>query len=197
MPRTKEYNIDEVLSLATKLFLRKGYEATSLNELVKVTHLNRHSLYNEFEDKEGFFLACVEYYTLEEKNLKTVEILTREPIGMKNIEEFLENRIEYALSDNCYGCLLVNTISERGVVSDKINQVIDKITIYQESLILNCLDAAIKNKEISKENDSRALKDYLSCLFRGLMNIAKTPNKDKGSLKKVGAMALSSIIVFQ
>ena len=194
MPRTKEYNIDEVLSLATELFLRKGYEATSLNELVKVTNLNRHSLYKEFEDKEGFFLACVKHYTLEEKNLKTVEILTREPIGMKNIEEFLEDRIEYALSDNCYGCLLVNTISERGVVSDKINKVIDKITIYHESLILNCLDAAIKNKEISKDNDSKALKDYLSCLFRGLMNIAKTPNKDKASLKKVGTMALSSII---
>lgn len=194
MPRTKQYNIDEVLSLATELFLRKGYEATSLNELVKVTKLNRHSLYNEFEDKEGFFLACVKHYTLEERNLKTVEILTREPIGMKNIEEFLEDRIDYALSDSCYGCLLVNTISERGVVSEKINQVIDKITFNQESLILNCLDAAIKNKEISKENDSKALKDYLSCFFRGLMNIAKTPNKDKTSLKKMGAMALSSIV---
>ena len=59
-----------------------------MNELVKVTNLNRHSLYNEFEDKEGFFLACVKHYTLGERNLKTVEILTREPIGMKNIEEF-------------------------------------------------------------------------------------------------------------
>lgn len=194
MPRTKQYNIDEVLSLATELFLRKGYEATSLNELVKVTNLNRHSLYNEFEDKEGFFLACVKHYTLEERNRKTVEILTREPIGMKNIEEFLEDRIDYALSDNCYGCLLVNTISERSVVSEKISRVIDKIIQHQESLILNCFDAAIKNKEISEKNDSRALKDYVSCLFRGVMNIAKTPNKDKTSLKKVGAMALSSII---
>lgn len=194
MPRTKQYNIDEVLPLATELFLRKGYEATSLNELVKVTNLNRHSLYNEFEDKEGFFLACVKYYTLEERNLKTVEILTREPIGMKNIEEFLEDRIDYALSDNCYGCLLVNTINEREVVGEKINQIIDKITFNQEFLILNCLDAAIKNKEISKDNDSRALKDYLSCFFRGLMNIARAPNKDKTSLKKMGAMALSSVI---
>lgn len=194
MPRTKQYNIDHVLSSATEIFLRKGYEATSLSELVNVTNLNRHSLYGEFEDKEGFFLACVRHYTLDKRNLKTVDILTRTPLGIKNIEDFLEDRIDYALSDNCYGCLLVNTISERGVVSEKISQVIDKIIFNQESLILNCLDEAIKNKEISENNDSVVLKDYLSCVFRGLMNIAKTSHKDKTSLKKMSAMALSAIV---
>ena len=194
MPRTKQYNIDEVLSAATELFLRKGYEATSLNELVKATNLNRHSLYSEFGDKEGLFLACVQHYTLEERNVKTVDILTREPIGIANIEAFFEDRINYALSDNCYGCLLVNTISERGAVSPKISQVIDNIALIQEVLISRCLEAAISNGEISKENDSQALSDYLSCFFVGLMNVAKAPNKDNSSFKKMGAMALSAII---
>lgn len=194
MPRHKSYKIDKVLDAATGLFLQKGYEASSLSELVQVTGLNRHSMYNEFGDKEGLFLACVKHYTLEPRNLKTVEILSRKPLGIENIKVFLQDRIDYALTDDCYGCLLVNTVTEREVVSKKINERIDKILSNQEYLILKCIDAAIKNNEISKDNDSRALTDYLSCFFRGLMNMAKGPDKNKLSIKKMEAMAMSAII---
>ncbi|MDA0967328.1 MAG: TetR family transcriptional regulator C-terminal domain-containing protein [Proteobacteria bacterium] len=125
--------------------------------------------------------------------MRTAEILSQEPLGIQNVEEFLQDRIDYALSDNCYGCLLVNTVSEREVVSKKINDKIDKIMANQESLILKCNDAAIKSGQISKNNNSRALTDYLSCFFRGLMNMAKSPNKNKASLKNMGTMALSPI----
>ena len=193
MARPKSYKIDQVLTAATELFLKRGYEASSLNELVKVTGLNRHSMYSEFGDKEGLFLACLKHYTLEERNLKTVEILTRKPLGIKNIEEFLEDRIDYALSDNCYGCLLVNTITEREVVSQKINERVDKITANQENLIFKCIEAAMNNNEIPVGKDSRALTDFLSCFFRGLMNMGKSPNKNKASLKMMGSMAMSAV----
>ncbi len=185
--------ITDALTAATELFLRKGYEATSMDELVKTTGLNRHSMYKEFGDKEGLFLACVKHYTLDERNLKTVEILSCEPLGIKNVREFLKDRIDYALTDDCYGCLLVNTVTEREVVSKKINDRIDRIISGQEQLIFDCIEAAKKNKEISNDSDSRVLTDYLSCLFRGLMNIAKGPKKNKASLKKIEAIAMLAI----
>lgn len=193
MARIKEYNIEDVLSSATELFLKKGYEATSMGELVKVTGLNRHSMYSEFEDKEGLFLACIQHYTLEKRNLKTIEVLTQSPLGVQNIEAFLQDRIEYAVSDNCYGCLLVNTVMEREVVSPIINARIEKILAKQERLIFKCLEAAIEKGEIQDSNDSKALTDYFSCFFRGLMNMAKMPNKNKASLKKMGVMVLCAI----
>lgn len=193
MARIKEYDLDDVLSSATELFLRKGYEATSMGELVKATGLNRHSMYSEFKDKEGLFLACVKHYTLEKRNLKTMEILTQKPLGIRNVEAFVQDRIDYALSDNCYGCLLVNTVMEREVVSPKINARIEKILAGQEGLIFQCLEAAIKKGEIPSSNHSKALTDYFSCFFRGLMNMAKMPNKNKTSLKKMGVMALRAI----
>jgi AcrR family transcriptional regulator len=195
MPRIKEYNLDNVLSIATELFLKKGYEATSLSDLVQMTGLNRHSMYSEFGDKEGLFLTCVKHYTLDARNLKTIEILSQQPLGIKNVKMFLEDRVDYALSDNCYGCLLVNTVSEREIVSKKINNKIDKIIKNQERLIFECIDAAIKNNEISKKNDSGAITDYLSCFFRGLMNMAKDPNKNKTSLRNMSSMAMSAIKV--
>lgn len=193
MARTKEYNIEHALSSATELFLRKGYGATSLSELVKTTGLNRYSMYSEFKDKEGLFLACVKHYMLEKRNLRTVEILTQEPLGIRNVEEFLQDRIDYALSDNCYGCLLVNMVFEREAVSQKINDVIEKVTTGQEQLIFKCIEAAIKKGEISDNNDSKALTDYFSCFFRGLMSMAKESGRNNTSLKKMGIMALCAI----
>ena len=192
MGRQKTYVIEEVLTVATEFFLRKGYEATSLNELVTATGLNRQSMYNEFGDKEGLFLACIKHYTLEERNLRTAQILSQEPLSIKNVEEFLQNRIEYVLSDNCYGCLLVNSISEREVLSQRINDRIDKIISNQEHLICNCIEAAIKNKEISKNNDCHLLANYFSCFFRGLMNMAKG-SVNKNSLENMSALVLSVV----
>jgi TetR/AcrR family transcriptional repressor of nem operon len=193
MARKIEYSKSSALTQATKLFLRKGYEATPMDELVKATGINRHSMYKEFGDKERLFLACIKHYTLEQRNLKTVEILTQKPLGIKNVEAFLQDRVDYALCDDCYGCLLVNTVIEREVVSQKINDKIDRILANQENLIFKCIEAAIEGGQISKDNDSRLVTDYLSCFFRGLMNMAKNPNKNKCSLKKMGFMALTSI----
>lgn len=192
MPRHKTYNIEDVLSQATKLFLRKGYDSTSMNELVEVTGLNKQSMYQEFRDKEGLFLSCIKQYTLEDRNLNTVKILTAEPLGLKNIENFLEDRIDYALTRNCYGCLLVNTVAEKEVVSRKINKKINILVKHQEDLICNALEAAVKSGEISKDNNCHTLANYLSCFFRGLMNMAKG-SQNNISMNQFKNMAMAAI----
>ena len=48
MGRKKKYNSNEVIEAITSVFLQYGYEATSLDTLVKATGLLRGSLYSEF-----------------------------------------------------------------------------------------------------------------------------------------------------
>ncbi len=45
------------------LFWEQGYESTSLSDLVETTGVNRVSLYREFGDKRGLYLACLDRYT--------------------------------------------------------------------------------------------------------------------------------------
>ena len=87
MPRSKEYIKEEVLEAATTLFWTKGFEGTSMNDLVEQTGLNKHSMYSEFGDKEGLFLACMDYYVYE-SNKVVLDILTKHPLGLHNIEKF-------------------------------------------------------------------------------------------------------------
>tara|TARA_R110000868_G_scaffold346053_1_gene607118 strand:+ start:22 stop:450 length:429 start_codon:yes stop_codon:yes gene_type:complete len=45
--RYKEYNVNSVLEKSIKLFWENGFRGTSLNEIVKVTGVNRFSLHDE------------------------------------------------------------------------------------------------------------------------------------------------------
>ena len=62
MARTPEFDHDQVLDAALQAFWEKGYEATSLNDLLEATGLARQSLYNTFGDKRGLFLASLRRY---------------------------------------------------------------------------------------------------------------------------------------
>jgi len=49
-----------VVAAATRLFLERGFEATSIDDLVTVCGLHRGSLYKAFGSKRGIFLAALQ-----------------------------------------------------------------------------------------------------------------------------------------
>ncbi len=191
MPRSKEYIREDVLETATKLFWAKGFEGTSMNDLVEQTGLNKHSMYSEFRDKEGLFSACIDYYT-KESNKAVLGILTKQPLGLHNIEKFFENRIEYAGTKDCKGCFLANTVTEKEVVGDAINEQVKVLLSKHEMILYHCLKAAQDNGEIPAEKDCKLLARYLDCFNRGLMNVGKH-HVEKKSLRMMTEIALSTI----
>jgi TetR/AcrR family transcriptional repressor of nem operon len=62
MARPKAFHRDEALDRALAVFWRKGYEATSVADLVKALGVNRASLYTTFRDKHALFLAAFDRY---------------------------------------------------------------------------------------------------------------------------------------
>ena len=62
MPRPKEFNPDDAVEKAMQVFLHKGYEATSMEDLLEAMDLNRGSLYDTFGDKRQLFLKVIDRY---------------------------------------------------------------------------------------------------------------------------------------
>jgi len=191
MPRTKEYSKEVVLEAATHVFWKRGFKSTSVNDLVRATGLNKHSMYGEFENKEGLFLACIDHYVnISTKDL--INILTKSPLGIGNIKAFFKNRIEYATSVEFDGCLLINTAIEGEVLDDKINTVVNNELLGQKTILHSCLTAAQINGEIPIEKDCEKLADYLMCFLEGLMVVGKT-NPTKQSLNNIVNTVMESI----
>ena len=60
--RPRAYNPDRVIEGALRVFWRKGFSATSLDDLVDATGVNRPSLYAGFGDKEKIYLTVLDRF---------------------------------------------------------------------------------------------------------------------------------------
>lgn len=60
--RYKEFNTQRVLEDCITLFWEHGFGACAIKDIVSKTNVNRFSLYEEFENKEGLLLHSLELY---------------------------------------------------------------------------------------------------------------------------------------
>jgi AcrR family transcriptional regulator len=96
---------DEILLAAKKLFLREGYEATTIRRIADVVGVSAPALYLYFKDKEAIMLAlCDETFgslvqhmaELEKKGLSPIERLRQ--CGEAYVRFALDNPQEYWLT---------------------------------------------------------------------------------------------------
>ncbi len=173
MGRPKEYERDKVLEAATQVFWEKGYQGTSVGDLVEGTGLHRRSMYEEFGDKDGLFEACIDHYVLK-TGKAAAAILARQPLGFENIEAFLRDRVEYAGCANFKGCLLVKSAIEQEMLTARARRKVQSYLAGNETAFYDCLIAAKATGEIHKNADCRTLAKFLMCFIEGMMVMGQT-----------------------
>jgi len=164
MGRHKSYERGEVLDRALKLFWEKGYEGAHLQELVKVTGLNRFSLYKEFGSKEGLFEEAFEKYRADLNYLG--QILVQEPRGLGNVRRYVEELIKFPWHQ---GCFAVNALTHHPAVPERNRKQVFKFFKDGEKLIYENLKAAQRNGEIEKDMDIRALANLILSIDIGII----------------------------
>jgi AcrR family transcriptional regulator len=130
MGRPKGFNREEVLAKAMPVFWKHGFADTSLQDLERATGVNKSGLYSEFRDKEDLFMACLRHY-LESQGKRG--LLTKEPLGWKNIENFLKNGPLYKGEQQ--GCFSVNSMREFAILPDEAYAVVTENRALVERLL--------------------------------------------------------------
>ncbi|KAF0965916.1 TetR/AcrR family transcriptional regulator [Rhodococcus sp. T7] len=134
MPRTQDFDTAEVVGRARDLFWDKGFEATSIPDLERVTGLNRSSLYNAFTSKRGLFDAAVHDY-LDRVVRPRLRILTDEPTRSDAASRYYRSLADAlaALPDDApgRGCLLLNSAAGFAAHDDAQRSVVES---YQREL---------------------------------------------------------------
>src|SRR5438270_10929061 len=103
MARAKEFDYDEALESATRVFWEKGYEATSIQDLVAATGVNRASLYETFGDKRELFRKALERFRCaQEKSFE--QLMQDHPAGLERVRAFFRKVARESLCDT-RGCL--------------------------------------------------------------------------------------------
>ena len=124
MPRTKSFNVDEALDVAVDVFWRRGFAATSMEDLVAEMGINRGSLYATFGSKESLYELALARYA-DGALSRLAEILNDEAHSMA---ERIETLLRAAASGDQRGCLVVNTAMERGAEHEASRQAAADVT---------------------------------------------------------------------
>ncbi|MBL1112984.1 TetR/AcrR family transcriptional regulator [Streptomyces sp. 110] len=88
MPRPREFDENRVLLAIRDEFWDKGYAATSMDDLLRVSGLGKGSLYGAFGDKRSLFLRVLRDY--DDANLRVLrERLVSAARGIDVVREFV------------------------------------------------------------------------------------------------------------
>lgn len=162
MANTLKHDIkaDALLDKGMPLLWSKGYNATSVNDIVKAAGIPKGSFYFYFDSKEDFTVKAIErYFNLQFTPAK--EILLNTSISPKQrLLDFHEYRYNVLKNDmECQmGCMACNLGSEMAEHSEKIRtaiynkekMVIELITgVIQEAQDYNELDSSIDAKDLA------------------------------------------------
>ena len=110
--RPRAFCLDDALARAMPIFWRKGYAATSIEDLVEALQLSRSSLYDTFGDKRTLFLEALKLYSERVINA-TARTLNEAPSPMMGIQALFDDMIAGVDSPSgALGCFMVNSVAE-------------------------------------------------------------------------------------
>ncbi|HKE32984.1 MAG TPA: TetR/AcrR family transcriptional regulator [Candidatus Angelobacter sp.] len=190
MARQKEFDREEALHKAMEVFWSRGYEAASINELVKHMGINRQSLYDTFGDKHALYLQALDRYR-EVESRKMFDLLERPGSVKKALRELFRSVIEDSLYDQARrGCFIDNAVSElAGRCPETAAKARGQLAEVEEALYQLLLRGK-ENGELNNGRDFRALARFLCSNLQGLQLLAKA-TQDRKTLEDVVKVTLS------
>lgn len=168
MARSKSFDPDTALGKAMQLFWRRGYEATSIDDLVRVMEINRASLYGTFGDKHSLFLKALDRYidTVLEPRLAALDRATS---ATQAISGLLRELVTFAAGDpQRRGCLLVNTACELGSRDHEVGGRLRAQAEVLEARLARLLARAQRSGEIAADGSPEALACSLATMIDGV-----------------------------
>lgn len=155
--RYKEFNPNKVLEVSLKLFWKKGFKGCSIKDLVDATGVNRFSLYEEFEDKNGMLYHSLQLYR-ERYGDTHLDLLKQEGALKSVLRDFF---LSYFDSQRFHpGCYIIHIGTELADTDPKINTIVSD---YMDELT-NVFRTLLIEKSFDQE-EAEFLSRHLTALY--------------------------------
>ncbi len=192
--RTKDFEPDDVADAAMHVFWRRGYAATSVQDLVDGTGLGRGSLYNAFGSKQGLYEAALRrYHDLTAANL---ELLARPGTVRERIGRLLDFIADDELREaSRRGCLVANASLEMAGQDAAVAELVRRNFQRLEKALEKILTDAQASGEVDAGKSPRALARFIVTTIQGLRVVSRgnSPRERRQWLAEVVAVALGAL----
>ncbi|RJX73441.1 TetR/AcrR family transcriptional regulator [Pseudomonas sp. LS-2] len=173
MARPREFDEAVVLDAAIQCFWTKGFEATSMRDLIDVMGITGASLYNAFGDKRALYRRALTHY-LESTFGERVARLESTAPPRQAIELFFGEIIDRSMTDAQHrGCLMVNSALEAASHDPESQAIVDDFLCRAEQFFRRCVEAGQQNGSISRSQTVEDLARFLLSLLLGIRVLAR------------------------
>jgi len=187
MPWEKSFDTDDVLGKAMAAFWARGYEATSMRDLVECMGIGRGSLYAAFGGKRRLFLRALALYDHRHRRRWT-ERLSACASPRRAILAAFEEVIAATLEGSRDGCLLINTSLEMSPHDGEVATVVAKALEEMEAFFRTMVQRGQAAGEISPALDAAETARGLLALLAGLRVFSRS-RPDEALMRGVARQA--------
>lgn len=168
MARPATFDPDTALEQAMQVFWRRGYEATSIRDLVAATGVNRYSLYHRWSDKRGLYFAALEHYarTVGAEWLGSLQHGSDPLGGIRSLFATLETRV--TSDPERLGCFALNTALELGT-DDQARAMVRMLLDIVQDHFEQALRQAVELGQLGPETDTAAHARHLAVSMQAVL----------------------------
>jgi TetR/AcrR family transcriptional repressor of nem operon len=184
MGRPRQFDEEAAVESAMRVFWRKGYGATTPQDLVDELGIGKGSLYNAFGSKRALFERSLRRYG-ETQAARLPDILEGPGPVKDRVRAALELLLETDLADpGRQGCFAVNTATELASSDVEARDEVRRMFARTEGAFLAALEEGQRAGEIDAARDVRALASLLLNTVVGMRVLAKTAD-ERAQLERV------------
>ena len=170
MPRKIQFDYDQAIDRATRLFWKKGYSKTSLRALLKVMGIGEGSFYNAFKSKKHLYLKCLQRYndTVIRGRLNALRSTDSPKEGIRAFFKALLDELEDPRTPRL--CLLASSLAGDVLQERELRKPVQADLKAFDSAFIERLRAAKQKRELPGNFDvevtAQVIGTYLQGLFR-------------------------------
>jgi len=167
--RTRQFIIEKT----APLFNTKGYEGTSMADLVEVTGLTKGSLYGNFKDKEDISAEAFKYSMRKVREMVQSE-LDGIPTFKKQLSALCDFYARYVFDPPVPGgCPLLNTAIEADDHRTSIRKVVTKEILSTVNFISDLLSKGVDAGEFKKGIKTNEIAYTFFCSIEGAIMFSR------------------------
>jgi len=195
MGRPREFDTNEALSQAMRVFWLKGYEATSMTDLMDAMHLHKGSIYKAFGDKKSLFLMALKAY-MDQGASASRHIMETALSPKEAIASFMNMSLrQCACGEKVRGCFMMNTVVELGPLDEEIRVMISSFMSSMRHRLTDIITAGQESGEFRTDRSAASLADYLMSVKAGLLTSSKVniPDQDPFEVADLALLTLDRV----
>ncbi|MBA8878800.1 TetR/AcrR family transcriptional regulator [Phyllobacterium myrsinacearum] len=172
--RPREFDMNEALDKALRVFSERGYHGTSIGNLTDAMQLASGSVYKAFKDKRGVFLAAFDRYRAV-RSSKLRAAVDTDKRGYDRIRDALAFYADASHgATGKQGCLVVSCASELAVFDPEVAKKVATAMETNEAVLLELIEQGQKDGSIPAHIDVGPTARLMLCLVQGMRVVGKT-----------------------